>query len=317
MARREETMFASPLPVYKTNEWMLDIHTCFTEDKAAFIEFSDKYADPYGTALLAKINASKDATPDALEIDVIAELTATLESKMDRARIELQKLFNFVVDVFPHNKAKLNQAGKNDYESARKVPEKMMTLLDMAKIFADANAVALTAKGYSEEMASALSGLKDEIQTALKAQNIKQKDRPVKTQDRRKIANEAYIAVRDLCEDAKILYVNDNAKYNRYLLPGEDAGTVISGTVNGGETVNILRRDFEPEDSYSLKNTSSAELLFCLAPEETTGCLTGVTVAAHSTVTVTAAQLGDTGYFYMNVTNKSVASEGSYEVQVL
>ena len=207
--RREEVGYHSSLPIEPTNEWMRDTFNEFKTDKADFIAFSPKYDLTYETDLGVKIQAAKDVVPDSVHVDVISGLTLDLEAKLDVCRIEEQKLFRFVADIFPNNPAKLNQAGKNDYEVARNFPEKMLTLLKISKEFADDNAAALTAKGYTVAMAGNLLTSRTNLENALIAQNKAQKERTVNTELRRTTVNTAYDAVRDLCEDAKIIYVHD------------------------------------------------------------------------------------------------------------
>jgi len=316
MARRYLIEFLSHLPFEATNEWMKIILEEFLVDEAEFIAFSPKYAAPYAADLKSKIEAAKNVVPDSTNVNIITGLTAELEAKMDIGRIEVQKFFNFVVDVFPHNSAKINQAGKDDYLAARQNYEKMMTLLKTAKTFADDNAAALTAKGYTALMAAKLETAKDDIQTALDAQNKAQKERPVLTEERRKIVNAAYEAVRDLCEDAKIIFVHDFAMFNKYLLPGIDSGTTLTGTIAGGEIKNILHRAFEADKKLLLKNPGTTDLLFGLSPDEISGTDV-VLVAAGTEKEVFANELGDIGYHYLNVKNKDNVTTGKYSVKIL
>lgn len=316
MVRRYLIEFLSHLPFAATNEWMRIVLEEFKVDAADFIAFSPKYAPPYQTNLEAKIDAAKNVVPDSTNVDIITGLTAELEAKMDIGRIEVQKFFNFVVDVFPHDSAKLNQAGKNDYLPARQNYEKMMTLLKTAKTFADDNAAALTAKGYTVLMAAKLETAKDDIQTALDAQNKAQKERPVLTEERRKTVNDAYEAVRDLCEDAKIIYVHDYAMFNKYLLPGIDSGTTLSGTIAGGEVKNILHRAFGLADKLLIKNAGTVALEFCLSPDEISAS-GGVRIEPGLEKEVSAADLGDIGYHYLNVKNGDIVTAGKYSVKIL
>lgn len=170
-SRREEEHYHSPIDVPNTIQFSKDIHITFTENKLDFTGFSDKYIDPYGDNLLLKITTAESAPSDEREVDVIEGLTATVESVMDTGRIELQKLFNFVVDAFPKDSAKLHEAGKDNYEHARQVPARLILALGDAKDFADTYAVELADKGYSAAMATALSDAKTALNTAVDAQN--------------------------------------------------------------------------------------------------------------------------------------------------
>lgn len=318
MTRREEELYHSPIPIPDTIEWMKDVHISYTDDKTDFQTFSPKYADPYGDNLLVKITASENIIPDSQELDVITGLTAAVEAAMEKGRIELQKLFNFVVDAFLKDPAKLNEAGKNDYEEARKSQPKMLLLLDAAKDFADTYAVELDGKGYTAAMAAGLSDAEDALNNANKEQNKAIRKRPVKTQYRRKTVNEAYDAIRDLCDDAKIIYVNDYAKFKLYLIPGIDTGSSMKGPIGEGATAHIMRRSFQPTDELKLESTGDTQLMFCLAPDEVTACSGGVTVNAGESVTVTVKELGDpTKSEFLNVTNLDEGQAGSWKVTIV
>jgi hypothetical protein len=165
-------------------------------------------------------------------------------------------------------------------------------------------------------MAGKLETSKDDIQTALNAQNKAQKERPVLTEERRKTVNGAYEAIRDLCEDAKIIFVNDYAMYNKYLLPGIDSGTTLSGTLAGGEIKNILHRAFTADSKLLLKNPGTADIFFGLSPDEITATDV-VLIAAGMEKKVFASELGDIGYHYLNVKNKDSVTAGKYSIKIL
>jgi len=190
-------------------------------------------------------------------------LTKAVEEAMEKGRIELQKLFNFVEDAFPKESAKLYEAGKGDYENARKVPSRMLLLLEGAKDFADTNEARLEGVGYSASMAGILGVTQTGLDKVVNAKSKAQRKRPSKTRERRKIINDMYDTVRDLCEDAKIIYVNDYAKYNMFLIPGVDKGSYVSGKVNASKTVNVVHKAFHSTVQLKLKNTGKALLKYC------------------------------------------------------
>ena len=313
-SRREEEHYHSSIDVPNTIQFCKDIHTTFTENKLDFTAFSDKFIDPYGDNLLLKITTAESTPSDELEVDVIEGLTATVESVMDTGRIELQKLFNFVVDAFPKDSAKLHEVGKDNYEHARQVPARLILALGDAKDFADTYAVQLAGVGYSAAMATALGDTKTALNAAVNEQNKAQRKRPSKTQDRRTLINDMYDSVRDLCDDAKIIYVHDFAKYNLFLIPGVDKGSSVSGDVDAGGTANTMVKEFQPTDTLKVESTGSTDLMFCTAPDAVTACATGVTVPAGESVTVQASELGSTANQYLNVTNLDAGQAGSWKV---
>ena len=279
MSRREEEYIHSHLDIPNTIQWCKDINITFTENKTDFINFSDKYNDPYGNNLHAKITTAENVPSDEHVVDVIEGLTAAVDTSMETARIELQKLFNFVGYAFPKDPAKLYEAGKYDYEEARKVPARMLLLLGAAKGFTDTYAVQLADKGYSAAMAAVIGDANTALKDAVKAQSKAQRERPSKTQHRRMLINDMYDTIRDLCDDAKIIYVHDYAKYNLFLIPGVDKGSSVKGGVDAGGTVNAIVKEFQPTDQLSLGNTGSTDLKFCF----TNRCCYGMYYGCNST----------------------------------
>lgn len=126
-----------------------------------------------------------------------------------------------------------------------------------------------------------------------------------------------YDSTRDLCEDAKIIYVNDYAKYNLFLIPGVDKGSSASGGGDMGGTANTIVKQFQPTAELKLESKGSTDLIFCFAPDAVTACAEGVTVPAGESVTVQAIELGDTANEYLNVTNLSPDQAGSWKVSIL
>ncbi len=219
-----------------------------------------------------------------------------------------------MVDAFPKDSAKLHEAGKDNYENARQVPARLILALDDSKDFADTYAVQLAGVGYSAVMATALGDAKTALNDAVNVQNKAQRERPSMTQDRRILINDMYDSVRDLCEDAKIIYVHDYAKYNLFLIPGVDTGSSVSGDVDAGGTANAMVKEFQPTDELKVESTGSTDLMFCFAPDAVTACAEGVVVIAGESVTVQASELGDTANQYLNVTNLDAGQEGSWKV---
>ena len=59
------------------------------------------------------------------------------------------------------------------------------------------------------------------------------------------------------------------------------------------------------------------DLMFCITTDETTACGSGVQVNAGGSSTVSASDLGDPSNMYLNVTNLSPDTEGSYKVTIV
>lgn len=319
MPRKIEEEYHSPLPIYKTIEWEKDVHQNFIEDKADFIAFNTtKYSDPYGDNLLDKIDEAEAVPPDTTEVAIIQGLTNIVEAKHDVCRLKYQNLKNYVKDAWPGDTAKLAEFGEQNYEKARKEQWYMVPFLTNAITRATHYAAELTAVNYTPAMTLALTAAKDELDTANQNQNSAIGDRKTKTKLRRELNNVAYDAVRDLCDDAKTIYATDYAKFPRYLIPGLDVGSVVSGEVEAGATENIWRRTMLPTDRLRIENSGAALLKFCLAVDDETACDgDGKEIPAGGSEEIEVSQLGNTENRYFNVTNKDLVNEGKYTVTVL
>ena len=84
------------------------------------------------------------------------------------------------------------------------------------------------------------------------------------------------------------------------------------------ETKNVVEKTFAADDEITIENTGTGDLdvgLMNLVGDEV-GAGTGVTVAAGTSETVTASQLGDVANHFLNVTNNG-AVDGSCSVTIL
>lgn len=91
-------------------------------------------------------------------------------------------------------------------------------------------------------------------------------------------------------------------------------GETIEGTVDGGQTENILDEGFDDETNFLLQNTGEVSLTFCRAEAGDIACTEGQEVEAGGEAAIVAADLG-TGSF-LNVTNADPAVAGSYKVKI-
>ncbi len=92
-------------------------------------------------------------------------------------------------------------------------------------------------------------------------------------------------------------------------------GETIEGTVDGGQTENIMDGGFDDETTFKLQNTGPVTLTFCRASAGDVACTEGTVVDSGAETTLVAADLG-TGSF-LNVTNPDPAAEtGSYKVKI-
>ena len=97
-------------------------------------------------------------------------------------------------------------------------------------------------------------------------------------------------------------------------------------TANKGEKVKltipaastVTADDFNIENGMDLraKNTGTVDIMLCRSNTSGDACLSGIVIAAGTTVTFTSANLGDSGQ-YLNATNGHSSIEGKVEVERL
>jgi len=90
---------------------------------------------------------------------------------------------------------------------------------------------------------------------------------------------------------------------------------IISGTVAGGATKNLLSQDFTADMEFTIENSGNTDLSFALVPTVSGDCsLTGVILHPAEILDFTAVELGDINNKFFNVTNIYPSEQGRYSV---
>ena len=191
--------------------------------------------------------------------------------------------------------------------------------MEMLYLTSDTYKVELIAKGFTQPKIDMILQLKDELRQEQVEQETAKKERPVKTQERILILNKPWLSMRKINRASKIIYKDNYAKLNEYELPrhSQAGETPAEGPVGGGLTAHVLSMEFEPDTQLKLESTGTTNLMFCITTDETTACGSGVQVNAGESATVSASDLGDPADMYLNVTNLSPDTEGSYRVTIV
>lgn len=129
---------------------------------------------------------------------------------------------------------------------------------------------------------------------------------------------------------ARIMYGNVGVLMNKYrdtpefvgnfwevsLMQSGKTSRSFNGTVDAGATANITGT-VGPNAKVVVTNTGLTTLHFCLAAAAPDACMAGVKVLPGQTLKLTRADLGDAASAFLNVTNPSADTIGSYEVEVV
>ena len=90
---------------------------------------------------------------------------------------------------------------------------------------------------------------------------------------------------------------------------------VVSGTIAGGQTKNLLSQDFTADMEFTIENTGDTDLSFALVPTAISDCSSaGVILHPAEISDFTAGDLGDISNKFFNVTNIYPSEQGSYSV---
>lgn len=206
----------------------------FEEDKADFTAFAAPFADPYSPDWLALIAVAEAELSDESIVDVQVGLTDVVESFMVDSRKHYQDIKFFIERAYPENLAIQNEFGADDYDTARQSQAKMLGFLKQLHHTAEKYKVDLIAAGYDQPRIDEIATLKDRLDTSNQEQEQYKGNRGVLTQERVDKNNAVWAIFKEVCKAGKRVYVDDYAKYQRYLLPASEevhVGLSISGTV--------------------------------------------------------------------------------------
>jgi len=197
------------------------MHGLFVEDKVAFTNFDNGFADPFAENWLIKIEAGNDVVQDSLYLSSQIELTKHVELKMNECRDYFQMIKYFIEKAFPDRKEIWAQFGFNDYEKARTSETKMIQFFGVLHKTAIEFSAQLIAAGFGQEKIDKIESLQTELIDADYKQEMSKKKRPVITQERIEKLNECYSIMQKVSKAGKIIFANNHAKYDQYLLPIE------------------------------------------------------------------------------------------------
>lgn len=197
------------------------MHGLFLEDKAAFGNFDNLFADPFAENWLQVINNANDAIRDNFYEADLTEKTKIVQDFLSAAKSHFQKVKYFVEKAFPDHKEIWNQFGFTDYDEARKSEVKMILFLGLVYNTAVQYKDNLLAAGLPEADIEKIKSIKTDLSNADLEQEKLKKKRPELTQERIVILNQCYDAMQKVSKAGKIIFNDNYVKYNQYLLPNE------------------------------------------------------------------------------------------------
>lgn len=195
------------------------VKASISDDISNFTAFDStipaEYADQIGTA----IDAVLAVKSDQVIIDEQVELTQNLNDAMGACTNAFRTIAFFVRKVFDGNTAIQNQFGFNDIHKVRNNQAKMILFMDSLVETAQKYQNDLVAAGCNEAVITSLAEKAAALRTANTEQEKFKKDRGLYTQERVEKLNELYKMLVPVSEIAQIIFADDPARLERYLLP--------------------------------------------------------------------------------------------------
>ena len=202
------------------------MHDNFVIDEPDFIVKFPTLAPPFAANWQTAIDAA-DALPgnDAV-LAQIGLLTQELDQEMLQARNQYQSLLLYVKLAYPKDDAVLKMFGQNLYVSARDNQLEMIELLELASAQANVQPykAALIAKGFTQVEITLLKTIELSLRSKNKAQEAAISKRPFATQTQHKACNAVWAMNVLVNTAAELVYKDDYAKQQQYLLYPDAGG---------------------------------------------------------------------------------------------
>lgn len=192
----------------------------FADDQAEFITKTPDLDDDFLANWKKTTNLLDDTEKDDDYIDTQLLMTQTLDESMEKGRDLLQTVFFYVERAFPGKKAEAAYFGKDRYEAARKTPLKLVELMNKcAEAASEAEYLdKLTVKGLNSQTIDDLKDTAVNIKTNFEKRDKYISNRKKITEERNQILNKIWGFMSSVSDASKLVYKNDYAKFQQYVL---------------------------------------------------------------------------------------------------
>ena len=207
-------------PDDKMLEQAQTMRNLFDADSADFIALYTDLAAPFSSNWQADIDAAQ-ALPIADEqVAELAVMTEDVETQMELARVQFQKLASYVRILFPDSKPMQGIFGLDKYARVYQSKTKLYDLMEFA--YRQANSAEyktdLIAKGFLQTDIDTLNTLAGALYDAYEAQEEFKKVIRVLTEERVTAYNKVWDSMAAVSTTSKQVYRNSFAKMRQYLL---------------------------------------------------------------------------------------------------
>jgi hypothetical protein len=213
------------------------LRSSFVTDQADFVAEDSNYANPFEDNWETAIDAAEAQPTDEQRDDQLTQHTAAVEAEMVLCRDTFQRAKRYIEKAFPNSKEHWNDFGFDDYEDARQSQQNMVPFMKRlhSTCVKYAALLSVPAVNFTAVRIAEVELRRAALDAANDAQENFKKDMPVFTKVRINTFNAMWDICTDVAATGKLIYNDDAAQFQRYLLPASDepAGTLIlSGKVS-------------------------------------------------------------------------------------
>lgn len=303
-------------------------HANVQDNLAEFSAFDPQIAATFLITFLQQIDDVEAYSSDNQLIDIQAQATVAVETKMKECRDEFQLAKYFIELAFPKNAAAWNEFGYNDYEASRRSHDKMIQfMLDFTESCIKYQSQ-LTTVGFLPTKTGYIQSLTSELQALNTAQEQTKGSRGFATNERVNLLNTVWETTRRLCNAGKTLYYNNYGKWQLFLLPWGGEGSpnapnnTFTGSIGSGATLNIAILNLSPTSMLTLSNTGGVSLRFCSSTIAGSPCAIGLELVGGQIETIKLEDLvaGLPNPTFLNISHTIApagSADGEYSVTVI
>jgi hypothetical protein len=192
----------------------------YREDSAIFEDFDNQIFNvPMEQDWLAALNIADQTLDDDSVLEQQTQLTAAIEAKMVECRAYFQKQVKYFIEkAFPNQPLVWNEFGYNDYDKVRVSAKDMVRFMRKLHIFMQKYQAQLLTANFPLPKIALAETLRIELDTILTTQEYFIASRPSLTQDRINKLNKVFGYMAQVCKVGKMLFDDDEVRYERYLL---------------------------------------------------------------------------------------------------
>lgn len=212
--------FATPKMFLSLKEPIYSAENCFLFNVTISIGLFPQFADPFASEWAATTATARLSLPDYVSVTDQTSETDALEALMDEGRSLFQTVILYGQLAFPNDPGKLKLFGQSQYNSARASHLKLPVLLRtmFAQVSKPEYKKALMDKGLTESQINNLETLAASIVIQDVAQEKAKNERSLSASDRIAAMNAVWEKMSLVCMCAKMVFQNDAARYNLFLL---------------------------------------------------------------------------------------------------